>query len=91
MEFLQYVWPAVSGIFVVPIAGWIKGLLPTDFPIQSVGIALILSFITVWGLSQLLFPTATPEQIFTLALEGQVVGQITHAVNKTVKDGGPIT
>ena len=85
MDIIMQFWPVVLGGFILPMATWIKKKLPTDFPVQSVFIALVLSFLIAWGASKLLFPAATWNEIITLALGTQVFSQITHASNKTIK------
>jgi len=82
-ETLDLIWPIIAGGLVVPIVGWVKAKLPADFPLQSTVISAAISIFAMWGLSQILAPDMTWQQIVQYALGTQVIAQFVHAGVKT--------
>ena len=85
MESLSYLFPLVSGSFIVPLVSWIKLKLPADFPLTAPAISGILNLGVMWGLAQLFAPTMSFEAVLAYALGGQSASQIAHAGWKTMK------
>ena len=85
MDSLSYLYPLVSGSFIVPLVAWIKAKLPADFPLTAPAISGILNLGIMWGLAQLFAPTMSFEAIIAYALGGQFTSQIAHSGWKTTK------
>jgi len=85
MESLSYLYPLVSGSFIVPLTDWVKKKLPADFPLTAPAISGILNLGAMWCLAQLFAPTMSFEAIVAYALGGQFTSQVAHAGWKTTK------
>jgi len=81
--FFNMVWPTLSALVVVPLTGWIKGLIPEDLPISSVLISVVLNLILILSARALLGMEMGVEMWWPYVIAGQAVSQVSHASMKT--------
>ncbi len=85
LDFLIEYWPVLSGSYIAPVAAWLKKKLPGDFPLATVAISGLLSFLAIYLIALFFVPEATIKDIVVWAAGSHIFAQLLHAGRKTQK------
>lgn len=84
METISYIWPLLGGSVIVPLVAYIKKKwLPKDFPLRAPLLTALANLLVIVLLFWVFKVPMNVEQIFNMALAGQVTSQFVHAGKKT--------